>query len=98
MIPVVKVAMPPKDQLLGQLEEVLYSGMIAEGEKVYEFEKKFQKKFKLQNCLALNSGTACLHAALTSSGVKSGDEVISTPTLLSQQYLNFVHWCQSCMV
>ena len=32
MIPVVKVAMPPKDQLLGQLEEVLYSGMIAEGE------------------------------------------------------------------
>ena len=78
MIPVVKVAMPPKDQLLGQLEEVLYSGMIAEGEKVYEFEK-IPKKFKLQNCLALNSGTACLHAALTSSGVKSGDEVISTP-------------------
>ena len=33
----------------------------------------------MQNCLALNSGTACLHAALTSSGVKSGDEVISTP-------------------
>ena len=43
MIPVVKVAMPPKDQLLGQLEEVLYSGMIAEGEKVYEFEKNSKK-------------------------------------------------------
>lgn len=79
MIPLVKVAMPQKAQLMPALEEALYSGMIAEGEAVYEFERQFAKHFGLGNVLAMNSGTAALHAALTLAGVSSGDEVISTP-------------------
>lgn len=79
MIPIVKVAMPKKAALLGVLEEVLYSGMIAEGESVYRFEREFGSKFKLANPLAMSSGTAALHAALTLAGVGPGDEVISTP-------------------
>ena len=34
-LPLVKVAMPPRKKLLPNLEKVLYSGMIAEGEIVF---------------------------------------------------------------
>jgi dTDP-4-amino-4,6-dideoxygalactose transaminase len=79
MIPLVKVALPPKESLMPALENVLYSGQIAEGEQVYQFEDQFCKLFGLPNALAMSSGTAALHAALTLAGVESGDEVISTP-------------------
>jgi perosamine synthetase len=79
MIPLVKVAMPPRDVLMPVLEDILYSGMIAEGETVYRFEAAFGEHFGLKNVLALSSGTAALHAALTLSGVGPGTEVISTP-------------------
>lgn len=79
MIPIVKVAMPPRAVLMPALEEVLYSGMIAEGEAVYRFEAAFGQHFGIRHPLAMSSGTAALHAALTLAGVKPGDEVISTP-------------------
>lgn len=79
MLPLVKVGLPPSDILMPLLERVLYSGQIAEGEHVYEFEKNFCNHFGLKNVLAMSSGTAALHAALTLAGVSSGDEVISTP-------------------
>lgn len=79
MIPIVKVAMPAKSALMPALEEVLYSGMIAEGESVYRFESEFNQKFGLERSLAMSSGTGALHAALTLAGVGPGDEVISTP-------------------
>lgn len=78
MIPLVKVAMPPKERLMPALEEVLYSGMIAEGEYVYRFESEFAKVFGLPIALATSSGTAALHIALLLSGVEIGDEVITT--------------------
>jgi dTDP-4-amino-4,6-dideoxygalactose transaminase len=61
------------------LERVLYSGMVAEGEAVYEFERQFARKFGLGTVVAMSSGTAALHAALSLAGVSPGDEVISTP-------------------
>lgn len=78
MIPLVKVGMPPKSILMPELEEVLYSGMIAEGEYVYRFEKAFGQQFALPNALAVSSGTGALHIALLLSGVEAGDEVITT--------------------
>lgn len=78
MIPLVKVAMPPRERLIPALEEVLYSGMIAEGEHVYRFETEFAKTFNLPLALATSSGTAALHIALLLSGVTVGDEVITT--------------------
>lgn len=89
MIPLVKVGMPDKSILLPKLEKVLYSGFIAEGDNVYEFEKKFAEHFSLhENTLAMCSGTAALHTALILTGIKPGDEVITTsmtaePTNLS---------------
>jgi perosamine synthetase len=77
-VPMVKVAMPPRERLMPALEEVLYSGFVAEGEPVYEFERRFAAQFGLPNALAMSSGTAALHIALLMSGVRPGDEVIST--------------------
>jgi len=77
-VPLVKVAMPPRNTLLPCLESVLYSGMIAEGEHVYNFEAAFSRHFKLDNILATSSGTAALHIAMLLAGVNSGDEVITT--------------------
>lgn len=78
MIPLVKVGLPPKEILMPQLEDILYSGMIAEGEAVYEFERRFQTQFEVKNSISMSSGTAALHASLILAGVQVGDEVITT--------------------
>jgi dTDP-4-amino-4,6-dideoxygalactose transaminase len=78
MIPIIKPFLPPKETLMPRLEEILYSGYIAEGETVIEFEKKIGELLGNPFCLTVNSGTAALHIALNLIGVKFGDEVIST--------------------
>ena len=78
MIPLVKPYMPPKDKLMPRLEEILYSGYIAEGEVVAEFEHKLTELLGNPYCVTLNSGTAALHIALRLIGVGHEDEVIST--------------------
>ncbi len=78
MIPLVKTLLPPPEKLIPELEKVLYSGYIAQGEQVELFEKAFQKFIGSGFSISLNSGTAALHIALILSGVKKGDEVIST--------------------
>ncbi len=60
------------------LEEMLYSGFIAEGEPVYEFERRFATAFGLPIALGMSSGTGALHVALLMSGVRPGNEVITT--------------------
>lgn len=79
MIPLVKTLMPPREHLMPRLEEVLYSGYIAQGEIVNDFEKAFSDYLGVENCLSVNSGSSALHIALLLAGVKAGDEVISTP-------------------
>ncbi|MBH0230753.1 DegT/DnrJ/EryC1/StrS family aminotransferase [Halobacillus yeomjeoni] len=78
MIPLVKPYVPEKNKLLPRLEEILYSGYIAEGEAVEEFEQKLADLIGNPYCVSLNSGTAALHIALMLIGVGEGDEVIST--------------------
>lgn len=63
-IPLMKVFMSPREELMPELEEILYSGMITEGVKVKEFEEAFQEKFKLKyRPLSVNSGTSALQLA-----------------------------------
>lgn len=78
MIPLVKPFIAPAQVMMPEIEKILYSGYIAEGEKVYEFERIFGEYIKNANVLSLNSGTAALHIALMLINIKSGDEVIST--------------------
>ena len=64
MIPLIKTLLPAKEILLPRLEEVLYSGYIAQGDVVDEFESAFSKYIGAKNCLSVNSGTSALHIAL----------------------------------
>ena len=78
MIPLVQTNIPPREILMPALEEVLYSGYVAQGKKVDEFEREFERYIGFGKSLSLNSGTAALHIALILAGVNYGDEVIST--------------------
>lgn len=78
MIPLVKTNIPPREKLMPELEKVLYSGYVAQGEQVELFEKAFKNYIGSGYSLTVNSGTAALHIALILAGVKQGDEVIST--------------------
>lgn len=79
MIPLVKPYIPDRDVLIPELEKILYSGYIAEGQAVYDFENKFKAYIGNPYCLALHSGTDALHLSFILAGIKPGDEVISTP-------------------
>jgi dTDP-4-amino-4,6-dideoxygalactose transaminase len=78
MIPIIKPFLPPKQALMPRLEEIIYSGYVAEGEAVIEFEKQLGVLLNNPYCLTVNSGTAALHIALNLISLKLGDEVIST--------------------
>ena len=56
--------------------EVLQSDWLTTGPKVVEFEKVFAKSVGAKYAIAVNSGTAALHAAMYAIGIKQGDEVI----------------------
>lgn len=78
MIPLVKTNIPDRKKLMPELEKVLYSGYVAQGEQVELFERAFEQYIGSGHSLSLNSGTAALHIALILAGVNEGDEVIST--------------------
>lgn len=61
------------------VNEVIESGMLAQGPKVAELEKNWAEYCGVKHVLAVNSGTAAIHCALYAAGVKEGDEVITTP-------------------
>ena len=55
------------------------SGVIAEGQKVKDFEANFADYVGTSYAVAVNSGTAALHAALLAHDIGNGDEVITPP-------------------
>ena len=67
------------DDEIQAVTEVLKSGILAQGPKVAEFEDAFAAFIGTKHAIAMNSGTAALHAALLAAGVGAGDEVITTP-------------------
>jgi perosamine synthetase len=77
MIPLVKTVIGPEEKAL--VNEVLESGMLAQGPKVKQFEELFAQYCGTKFAVAVNNGTSALHAALYAAGVKPGDEVITTP-------------------
>lgn len=59
--------------------EVLRSDWLTTGPKVAEYEEAFAKRVGAGFAVAVNSGTAALHAAAFAAGIGPGDEVITTP-------------------
>lgn len=68
-----------EDEERRAVNEVIESGMLAQGPKVAELEESWAKYCGTKHALAVNSGTAAIHAALYAAGVREGDEVITTP-------------------
>lgn len=62
------------------VQRVLQSDQIAEGEEVKLFEQELEEKLGKKNIVTLNSGTSALELAYELAGIKEGDEVI-TPVL-----------------
>lgn len=57
----------------------LKSGWIGTGPKVAKFEELIRKFVGVKYAIAVNSCTAGLHLSLLATGIKPGDEVITTP-------------------
>ncbi len=64
---------------IAAVAEVLRSDWLTTGPKVAEFERAWAERVGAQQAVAVNSGTAALHAAVFAAGIGSGDEVIVTP-------------------
>ena len=73
-IPVARPAIGQEE--ISAVTEVLKSGMLASGERVLEFERKFADFCGTTHAVAVNNGTAALHAALLAADIGPGDEVI----------------------
>jgi perosamine synthetase len=74
---VIPIAKPfTGEEEIEAVTEVLRSGMLAQGKNVAQFEEDFAKYCGVREAVAVNNGTAALHAALLALGVSSGDEVI----------------------
>lgn len=73
-IPFYKPSIPPSAEKM--IKGILKSGWITTGKYTDEFERKFAETVNTKHTVAVSSGTAALHLAYLSSGLKRGDEVI----------------------
>ncbi len=67
------------DEEIRSVTETLSSNWLTTGPKVHEFEQAFARTVGARHAIAVNSCTAALHLGLVLSGIKPGDEVITTP-------------------
>ena len=58
------------------VDQVLRSGMLAQGPEVAAFENEFASIVDGRQCIAVNSGTSALQLAFLAGGIGAGDEVI----------------------
>lgn len=58
--------------------DVLDSGMLVQGPRVAELEKRWAETCQTRHAIALSNGTAALHTALLAHGIGPGDEVITS--------------------
>ncbi|NOZ69718.1 MAG: DegT/DnrJ/EryC1/StrS family aminotransferase [Deferribacteres bacterium] len=70
---------PLKEEIKSVLKEILDSGQFVLGPNVESFEQEIASYCNVKNAVALASGTDALHLCLNALGIKSGDEVITTP-------------------
>ncbi|HDM91765.1 MAG TPA: DegT/DnrJ/EryC1/StrS family aminotransferase [Candidatus Korarchaeota archaeon] len=76
MIPISKPLIG--DEEIRAVSEVLRSGMLAQGSRVAEFEKRFASYVGTSHGVAVSNGTAALYVALLAMGLGPGDEVVTT--------------------
>lgn len=88
MIPLYKPYMPD----LLEIDTILHSGALAYGEYTKIFEEKLREYFGVQYLLVTASFHLAISVALTTMGIKSGDDVIASPMAClasTQPYLSY---------
>lgn len=68
-----------KSEIDAAIQKTLENSTFVLGPDVEEFEKEFADFCNTKYAIAVNSGTAALHLALLSLGIREGDEVITAP-------------------
>lgn len=68
---------PLKDEILGQIADILDGMYLFLGANVQAFEKEFAAYSEVNHAIGVSEGTTALHLALRACGVKPGDEVIT---------------------
>ncbi|MCA9406495.1 MAG: DegT/DnrJ/EryC1/StrS family aminotransferase [Candidatus Omnitrophica bacterium] len=68
-----------KDGIDRQIQEVLQSSQFIQGPKVQELEQQLAEYIGVKHAIGCSSGTDALFMALLAYGVKSEDEIITTP-------------------
>jgi perosamine synthetase len=76
-IPIAKPQMGEEEK--AAVMAVLESGLLAQGERVAEFEARFAEMCGVKQAVAVASGTAALWLTLMAHEIGPGDEVITTP-------------------
>ncbi|MBM4135410.1 MAG: DegT/DnrJ/EryC1/StrS family aminotransferase [Nitrospira sp.] len=89
-IPITKPYLGEEEKRL--VSEVIDTGWVTQGPRVAEFEEDFARYAGARYAIATTSCTTALHAALATSGVKAGDEVI-VPSLSFIATANSVVHC-----
>ncbi|MBC2697466.1 MAG: DegT/DnrJ/EryC1/StrS family aminotransferase [ANME-2 cluster archaeon] len=77
MIPIAKPLLGADE--VHAVTDAIMSAIIAEGPRVADFEQAFADYIDVEHAIAVNSGTAALHATLLAHGIGDGNEVITTP-------------------
>lgn len=75
MIPLYKPYMPD----LPELNRILHSGQLAAGSYTHKFENKLRDYIKHDHILATSTFSTAISVAITTEGLKYGDEVIASP-------------------
>ena len=67
------------DEDVDEVVDVLRSGWLTSGPQIQKFEQEFSAEVGATAALALSSGTAAMHVALSALEVPAGNAVITTP-------------------
>ncbi|MCX7953955.1 MAG: UDP-4-amino-4,6-dideoxy-N-acetyl-beta-L-altrosamine transaminase [Bacteroidales bacterium] len=86
-----------EDDDIAEVVKVLKSDWLTTGPKVDEFENAVASFCESKYAVAVNSGTAALHAACFAAGISRGDEVIVTPMTFVAS-VNCVLYCNGIPV
>ena len=78
MIPLFK-SYCPEHETVDYIRNVIRSGYMAEGATVKKFERALAEFYGVDEVMCTNSCTSALQIAYRCAGIKSGDEVITTP-------------------
>ena len=68
-----------REEVMAAVAQVMESQIFILGQEVSSFETEFCKRFQANNAISCASGSDALVLALMACGIRSGDEVITTP-------------------